>query len=184
MEKINLFAALAPVARVRQNVPLFKFPGGATVVCEIREQVGNLTGIWDIWPKQQVHAIEGDYLSHKDKHGYFDIFNKFEDTFLAKFAQHGPWDDWEVVKRGMKYNPDHVSTKELFHYGKLVQQGNFVEWTECDTFSHAVKNLWESTFGSGEKIIPLDNITKMPVGLFRAEDDYPGSDKDIDWLTT
>ena len=131
-----------------------------------------------------MHAIEGDYLSHKDKHGYFDIFNKFEDTFLAKFAQHGPYDDWEVVKRGMKYNPDHVSTKELFHYGKLVQQGNFVEWTECDTFSHAVKNLWESTFGSGEKIIPLDNITKMPVGLFRAEDDYPGSDKDIDWLTT
>ena len=42
--------------------------------------------------------------------------------------------------------------------------------------------FFKNTFGHGGTLIPLNNITKMPIGLFVGEYDNLGSPKDNDWL--
>ena len=55
LEKVNLFAALAPVTVITAKAGLTHFPGGTFAECEIRKQVGNLAGIWDIFPSEKMH---------------------------------------------------------------------------------------------------------------------------------
>ena len=47
LDKVNLFAALAPVTRITGSK---RFPGGAITACALRESLGKLFKVWDFYP--------------------------------------------------------------------------------------------------------------------------------------
>jgi len=87
---------------------------------------------------------------------------------------------------GMRMFPNHISTKELFHYGLTAAQNGFDEWNDCSSAKSAWKNFVGSaaaTLGLNTHThIPLKNITKMPVGLFVGDHDNLGSPELVNWL--
>ena len=115
LEKINLFAALAPVTVITEKAGITHFPGGTFAECEIRKQLGNLAGIWDVFPTNKMHQAMRivDNLATQ--------FNWFKDWFIHQVETHEKWDDLKATQVAMRNFPDHISTKEMMHYGHIMQ---------------------------------------------------------------
>ena len=88
LDKVNLFAALAPVTRITNSG---KFPGGTTTACEIRETMGKIGGVWDLYPPAETHGI----LRLADRMSSHDLW--FKNWFMKQIGHHNEYDNPDYV---------------------------------------------------------------------------------------
>ena len=162
-EKVNLFVALAPVTRLN----------GASKSLKLASS--QLPMIKDALFTMSIHEIFDNH-DRKKWTGFMNsitgrILNGFK-NIISKAVSSGEYTDPQRELAASCRFPNEASTKELFHYGQIIDDKRLQEYD----YGKAAN---QKKYGSDlPPIIDLKKITKLPVAMFVGKQDHLADPKD------
>ena len=171
MSKVNLFVALAPIARMASVTGSLEKIGQNIDFVDIGL---NLTHQWEIFSAGQKEFINSFGSETADK-------SPFQALVLAVSGSKDPSKSHSDPTSSLilhKNFPQATSTKSLVHLGQLIGHKKFIE------FDYGWSGNYKHYHSHTEPELVLSKITQMPTALFAGVDDTLATVKDVAWLKT
>lgn len=119
MAKVNLFVALAPVARMAKSA----VPGGRKTICAVEEKVAQ-SGIFSIYKNKVLSSNFNNYVKLMNMPiSATSTFIEFGNRFGSYYTN--GLDNLEALAVSSSHFPQETSTKELNHYAQLSATHSF-----------------------------------------------------------
>ena len=160
ISKVNLFIALAPIARLAHPTSsgIKAFANNLSFI-EIGTEWSHL---WRLFTDKQKKYVDFD--------GIVKAVSGGDET-----KSHS---DPDAAKVGHKYFPQPTSVKSLYHLGQIIEHKQFEEYDYRYTDN-------QKHYGShNAPKLDLTKITQMPTALFVGVDDSLATVTDVSWLKT
>ena len=156
-DRVNLFVAAAPVTRMAHSSM------GARLLSHMSYH------IWDYAKSQNMYGLFTPWDDSSIK-GFFNAFiiGPIIQNLIKEFVKtidQGSNIPWGSPRKF--YFPAEASFKEFDHYAQLLEYGDFAEFDE--------------TGDSPPVLIPIQNISKVPIGMFVGQDDPWADPTDAEW---